>query len=97
MDSDGARGGERDREDAELIFQGVERQAELVRTGKITSRALVEAALRRITRLDPALGAFRVVLASGPRRGRRPGRGRRTAPSTACPSPSRTSWTSPGR
>ncbi|WP_326593364.1 amidase [Streptomyces sp. NBC_01294] len=63
MDSDGARGGERDREDAELIFQGVERQAELVRTGKITSRALVEAALRRITRLDPALGAFRVVLA----------------------------------
>ncbi|MFE2361164.1 amidase family protein, partial [Streptomyces virginiae] len=52
-----------DRDDAELMFQGVERQAELVRTGKVTSRALVEAALRRISRFDPALGAFRVVLA----------------------------------
>ncbi|MDJ0380482.1 amidase [Streptomyces sp. G-G2] len=59
----GERGGEQDRDDAELMFQGVERQAELVRTGKITSRALVEASLRRIARIDPVLGAFRVVLA----------------------------------
>lgn len=56
-------GEEQDREDAELMFQGVERQAELVRAGKTTSRALVEASLRRIARHDSALGAFRVVLA----------------------------------
>ncbi|WP_030768326.1 amidase [Streptomyces sp. NRRL F-2664] len=52
-----------DKDDAELMFQSVEQQAESVRAGKVTSRALVEAALRRIERLDPALGAFRVVLA----------------------------------
>ncbi|MFD3700424.1 amidase [Streptomyces sp. NPDC058646] len=63
MVRNGARGGEQDRDDAESMFQGIERQAELVRTGKTTSRALVEAALRRIARIDPALGAFRVVLA----------------------------------
>ncbi|MEV7561173.1 amidase [Streptomyces sp. NPDC089795] len=63
MAEDGARRREQDEEDAELMFQGVARQAELVRTGKTTSRALVEAALRRIARTDPALGAFRVVLA----------------------------------
>ncbi|MCB5178780.1 amidase [Streptomyces antimicrobicus] len=50
-------------DDADLMFLGVERQAEFVRTGKLTSRALVDAALRRIARLDPALGAFRVVMA----------------------------------
>ncbi|MFI5980044.1 amidase [Streptomyces sp. NPDC051555] len=69
--SNGALGGERDgdaagrqdRDDAELMFLGVERQAELVRTGKVTSRALVEASLRRVARHGPALGAFRVVLA----------------------------------
>ncbi|MGW4507694.1 amidase [Streptomyces sp. NPDC004436] len=61
-DGDGRRP-EQDREDAETMFQTVARQAELVRTGKTTSRALVEAALRRTARLDPALGAFRVVLA----------------------------------
>ncbi|MFD9366437.1 amidase [Streptomyces sp. NPDC060020] len=75
MDRDGAHGGRQDgerdgrqgeeqvRDDTELMYQSVERQAELVRTGKTTSRALVEAALRRIARIDPALGAFRVVLA----------------------------------
>ncbi|MFB6562174.1 amidase [Streptomyces sp. NPDC056400] len=63
MDEDGARRQEQDRDDAELMFQGVARQAELVRTGKTTSRALVEAALRRIARTDAVLGAFRVVLA----------------------------------
>ncbi|MFE5557507.1 amidase [Streptomyces sp. NPDC056544] len=63
MDEDGVRRQEQDRDDAELMFQGVARQAELVRTGKTTSRALVEAALRRIARTDAVLGAFRVVLA----------------------------------
>ncbi|MCX4960875.1 amidase [Streptomyces virginiae] len=63
MAEDDARRREQDDDDAELMFQGVARQAELVRTGKTTSRALVEAALRRIGRTDPVLGAFRVVLA----------------------------------
>lgn len=63
MAEDEARRREQDDDDAELMFQGVARQAELVRTGKTTSRALVEAALRRIGRTDPVLGAFRVVLA----------------------------------
>lgn len=63
MAEDDARRREQDAEDAELMFQGVAHQAELVRTGKTTSRALVEAALRRIGRTDPVLGAFRVVLA----------------------------------
>ncbi|MFB6822954.1 amidase [Streptomyces virginiae] len=63
MAEDDARRREQDENDAELMFQGVAHQAELVRTGKTTSRALVEAALRRIARTDPVLGAFRVVLA----------------------------------
>lgn len=64
MDEGGVRLHEQqDQDDAELMFQGVARQAELVRTGKTTSRALVEAALRRIARTDAVLGAFRVVLA----------------------------------
>ncbi|MFE1869902.1 amidase [Streptomyces sp. NPDC059496] len=63
MDEHGVRRREQDRDDAELMFQGVAHQAELVRTGKTTSRALVEAALRRIARTDAVLGAFRVVLA----------------------------------
>lgn len=63
IDRDDAAGREQDRDDAESMFLGVEQQAEQVRTGKATSRALVEAALRRIARSDPALGAFRIVLA----------------------------------
>ncbi|MFD7909477.1 amidase [Streptomyces sp. NPDC059752] len=63
MDEHGVRRREQDRDDAELMFQGVAHQAELVRTGKTTSRALVEAALRRIARTEAVLGAFRVVLA----------------------------------
>ncbi|MFG3002202.1 amidase family protein [Streptomyces sp. NPDC048340] len=50
-------------EDAELMFEGVARQAELVRTGKVSARRLTEASLRRIALLDPSLNAFRVVLA----------------------------------
>ncbi len=47
----------------ELAFAGVARQAELVRSGAVSPRELVETALERIERLDPQLNAFRVVLA----------------------------------
>jgi amidase len=47
----------------ELAFAGVARQAELVRSGAITPRELVETALERIAELDPQLNAFRAVFA----------------------------------
>jgi amidase len=47
----------------ELAFAGVARQAELVRSGQVTPRELVEIALERIATLDPKLNAFRVVFA----------------------------------
>ncbi len=47
----------------ELAFAGVARQAEMVRSGLITPRELVETALERIEALDPELNAFRVVFA----------------------------------
>ena len=47
---------------ADLVFAGIARQAELVRSGEISSRELVEACLGRIASLDPSLNAFRVVL-----------------------------------
>jgi amidase len=45
----------------DLAFAGVARQAELLRRGEVTPRALVETCLRRIERLDPQLNAFRIV------------------------------------
>jgi amidase len=48
---------------AELVFAGIARQAELVRSGAVSSRELVEACLDRIARLDPLLNVFRIVLA----------------------------------
>jgi amidase len=42
---------------------GVARVAELVRSGAASPREVVEQCLERIARLDPALNAFRVVLA----------------------------------
>jgi amidase len=45
----------------ELAFAGVARQAELVRSGEVSPRELVETALERIGRLDRDLNAFRVV------------------------------------
>ncbi len=48
---------------AELVFAGIARQAELVRSGEVSARELVEACLGRIAQLDPELNAFRVVLA----------------------------------
>ncbi|MFD5829704.1 amidase [Lentzea sp. NPDC060358] len=47
----------------ELCFAGVVRQAQAVRSGEVSARDLLTAHLRRIDRLDPRLGAFRVVFA----------------------------------
>ena len=49
-----------DRDD--LAFAGVARQAELIRSGDVTSRELVILYLERIDRLDPQLNAFRKVM-----------------------------------
>src|SRR5439155_2231864 len=48
---------------ADLAYAGVAHQAELVRSGAVTARELVELSLERIERLDPAVNAFRVVRA----------------------------------
>jgi amidase len=47
----------------ELAFTPISRQAEMVRSGEIAPRELVEVYLERIERLDPMLNAFRVVMA----------------------------------
>jgi amidase len=47
----------------DLAFAGVARQAELVRSGEVSARELLEVHLQRIERHDPRLNAFRVVLA----------------------------------
>ena len=46
----------------ELAFAGVVRQAELIRSGEVSSTELTELYLERIERLDPELNAFRSVL-----------------------------------
>ena len=46
----------------ELAFAGVVRQAELIRSGEVSSRELTELYLERIERIDPQLNAFRSVL-----------------------------------
>jgi amidase len=46
---------------ADLAFAGIARQAELIASGELSSRDLVEVYLERIQRLDPKLNAFRVV------------------------------------
>src|SRR4051812_46156136 len=48
---------------ADLMFAGPARQAELVASGEVTPRRLVDACLERIEHLDPQINAFRVVLA----------------------------------
>jgi amidase len=45
----------------DLAFAGIDRQAQLIRTGEITSRELVELYLERIERIDPELNSFRTV------------------------------------
>ena len=47
----------------ELAFAGAARQAEMVRTGEISARELVEIYLKRIERLEPEVNAFRRVMA----------------------------------
>jgi amidase len=47
----------------ELAFAGIARQAELIASGEVTSRELVELYLERIARLDVRLNSFRVTFA----------------------------------
>jgi amidase len=47
--------------DDALAFAPITRQAELIRGGELAPRDLVELYLRRISRLDPQLNAFRAV------------------------------------
>jgi amidase len=47
----------------ELAFAGAARQAELIRTGEVSPRELVDTYLDRIEALEPRLNAFRVVWA----------------------------------
>jgi amidase len=49
--------------DADLAFAGAARQAELIRAGETSSRALVQLYLDRIARHDPEVNAYRVVFA----------------------------------
>src|SRR4051794_37577031 len=46
----------------DLAFSGAAEQARLIASGEVSAREVVEAALRRIERLEPRLNAFRVVL-----------------------------------
>jgi len=48
---------------ADLAFAGVARQAELLRSGEVSSRELVEVYLERIERLQPELNCFSNVMA----------------------------------
>src|SRR4051794_41340492 len=49
--------------DVDIAFAGVAAQADLVRRGEVSSRELIELALRRIAALDPELNAFGAVYA----------------------------------
>ena len=48
---------------SDVAFAGAARQAEMVRSGEISARELVQLSLDRIARFDPQLNAFRVVFA----------------------------------
>jgi amidase len=48
---------------ADLVFAGVARQTEMIRSGEVTPRQLVDACVERIDRLDRQLNAFREVFA----------------------------------
>ena len=78
-----------DRDD--LAFAGVARQAELIRSGDVSSRELVILYLERIERLDPQLNAFRKVMAERALVDAQQADGRRGAgderPCSACRSP----------
>ncbi len=46
---------------SDTAFAGVAKQAELIRSGEVSSRELVQESLDRIAAHDPVLNAFRVV------------------------------------
>jgi amidase len=46
---------------SDLAYAGLAKQAELIATGEVSSRELVDVCLERIERLNPRLNAFRVV------------------------------------
>ncbi|MGA9314578.1 MAG: amidase family protein, partial [Solirubrobacteraceae bacterium] len=50
-------------EATDLAFAGIAGQAELIASGEVSSRELVELYLKRIERFDGQLNAFRVVFA----------------------------------
>ena len=49
--------------DADLAFAGIVRQAEAIRGGEVSATELTQLMLDRIERIDPELGAYRVVMA----------------------------------
>src|SRR5919198_6170529 len=49
--------------DDDLAFAGLARHADLIAGGELSSRELVELFLARISRHDPSLNAYRVLLA----------------------------------
>jgi amidase len=51
----------------ELAFAGISRQAELIRSGEVSSRELVDLYLDRIERLNPRINAFTEVFGEGAR------------------------------
>ena len=51
--------------DAELMFHGALELAQMVRSGEVSSRELVQSALDRIEELNPTLNAFVDVDAEG--------------------------------
>lgn len=51
----------------EIAFAGAAEQARLLAAGSVTAPALLDLYLNRIARLDPTLGAYRVVLAESAR------------------------------
>jgi amidase len=64
---------------ADIAFAGLERQAELMRSGELSSVRLTEIYLERIARLDPVLNAYRIVFAERALAEARQADGRRAA------------------
>lgn len=56
-----------DADTADLAYSGLRRQADMLAGGRVSSSALVEGVLARIERLQPELGAFRIVCSDAAR------------------------------
>src|SRR3954464_16029229 len=65
--------------DEEVAYAGAARIAELVRAKEVSPSELVETYLDRISRIEPTLNAYRVVLAEQARAGAKRGEGRLAA------------------